>query len=308
MDNAAAAQERAESIRMIRDSVAAIATRGDLKRIRALRFTEAGFDPVAWKAMGDLGWIGLRLTEDHGGAGLGMAECCALAEELGRCLVPEPLVEGMLSATLLAAAGEEALLARLLAGDAVVLTAWQEAADTLVSPGGAAVRRVFIPMARAATHFLVPRAEPGGLSLWLVEGPVAETRPMQDGGHVGFLDPGGAAGRRLSGDVGAALSRALDEAALTTAAYLLGVMEQAFAMTLDYLRTRSQFGRPIGSFQALQHRAVDLRIQAALTRASVEDAAATLDGLDDRQIAPRQAAGKPSAYPSASRRHSAPAS
>jgi alkylation response protein AidB-like acyl-CoA dehydrogenase len=54
-------------------------------------------------------------------------------------------------------------------------------------------------------------------------------------------------------------------------------MERSFAMTLDYLRTRQQFGRPIGSFQALQHRAVDLRIQIALTRASVEAAAATLD-------------------------------
>jgi alkylation response protein AidB-like acyl-CoA dehydrogenase len=67
-------------------------------------------------------------------------------------------------------------------------------------------------------------------------------------------------------------------------------MERAFSMTLDYLRTRQQFGRPIGSFQGLQHRAVDLKIQVALTRASVESAAATLDSLPADAVAPRQAA------------------
>ena len=70
---------------------------------------------------------------------------------------------------------------------------------------------------------------------------------------------------------------ALDEAALVTAAYLLGGMERAFAMTLDYLRTRQQFGQIIGTFQALQHRRPILKMQIALTRASVEAAAATLD-------------------------------
>ena len=73
------------------------------------------------------------------------------------------------------------------------------------------------------------------------------------------------------------LSDALDEAALATAAQLLGVMDQAFAMTLDYLRTRHQFGRAIGSFQTLKHRAVDLKIQLELTRASIAAAAAALD-------------------------------
>ena len=85
---------------------------------------------------------------------------------------------------------------------------------------------------------------------------------------------------------------ALDEATLATAAYMLGVMDRAFAMTLDYLKTRQQFGRLIGSFQALQHRAADLKIQLALTRASVESAAATLDGSSvtgDRAAPPSRA-------------------
>jgi alkylation response protein AidB-like acyl-CoA dehydrogenase len=294
--NAAAdrlAEERAESIRMIRGSTAAVAPQGgDLRRIRALRFTPLGHDPAVWREMGELGWIGLRVPEAQGGAGLGMAECCALAEELGRALVPEPLVEGMLAARLLAAAGEEEMLPALLAGKAMPLAAWQEAADAMEAPGGARTPRVFVPMARGAATFLLPVKEPSGLALLVLPAEAAALgfQAMQDGSHVGSLRPDLAQARRLAGDVRPALDAALDEAALATAAYLLGVMEQSFAMTLGYLRTRQQFGRPIGSFQALQHRAVDLRIQLGLTRASVEAAAATLDTLQPDATAPRRAA------------------
>ena len=112
------------------------------------------------------------------------------------------------------------------------------------------------------------------MALFAAEGTpdIVET---QDGGHYGTLRA--APGARLGALPDGLMDRALDEATLATAAMLLGVMEGAFAMTLDYLRTRQQFGKPIGSFQALQHRAVDLKIQIALTRASVEAAAATLD-------------------------------
>jgi alkylation response protein AidB-like acyl-CoA dehydrogenase len=224
--------------------------------------------------MGELGWIGLRLPEEAGGIGLGMVEVCALAEEMGRALVPEPLIPAQLSAALLAAMGEEALLASLLGGERFVATAWQEAPDALDAPGMPDAPRLFVPSARAATGFLLPIREGEALALHLAEAPALDVRSLQDGGHVATLRAGET--RRL-GAVGNALARALDEAALATAAYLLGLMDRAFAMTLDYLRTRQQFGKPIGSFQALQHRAVDLRIQIALTRASVEAAAATLD-------------------------------
>jgi alkylation response protein AidB-like acyl-CoA dehydrogenase len=99
----------------------------------------------------------------------------------------------------------------------------------------------------------------------------------QDGGNFGTLRPALDRARRVADDIGAVLDRALDEAALTTAAYLLGVMEKSFDLALGYLRTRQQFGRVIGTFQALQHRAADLKVQLGLTRASVEGAAAALD-------------------------------
>ena len=120
----------------------------------------------------------------------------------------------------------------------------------------------------------------------------------QDGGNHGTLAFDGALGEAASR--GRRSREAIEEATLATAAYLLGVMERAFAMTLTYLKTRQQFGKPIGSFQALQHRAADLKIQVALTRASVEAAAATLDTCSGdsasgarRSRAPRRAPPTP---------------
>jgi alkylation response protein AidB-like acyl-CoA dehydrogenase len=273
-------EDRAESLRMIRDSAAAVVPAdGDLGRVRRLRFTMPGFEPAVWAEMGGLGWIGLRLPEEAGGIGLGMSEACALYEELGRALVPEPLVAGALSARLLAAAGDAELLPALLAGETLVLTAWQEAPDTLDAPGSQDAPRRFLPMAAGAGALLLPVRQDGGLALHLLEvgDAIPDTVQTQDGGHYGTLRPGTPVGRALGGDTAEALSEALDEAALGTAAYLLGLMERAFAMTLDYLRARHQFGKALGSFQALQHRAADLKIHLALTRASVEDAAIRLD-------------------------------
>ncbi|MBV1796091.1 acyl-CoA dehydrogenase family protein [Siccirubricoccus sp. G192] len=272
--------ERAESIRMIRDSAAAVAPPGgDLKRVRSLRFQDPGFDPGLVRQMGEMGWIGLRVPEAQGGAGLGMGEMCALAEEMGAALVPEPLIPCALSAGLLAALGGAGPLAHLLAGEMVVLTAWQERADTLEVPGNPDAPRKFLPMAAGADMFLLPVREGGRIALYeqLAARADVTIERTQDGGNLGTLRPNPGDAKRLADDVGEALAQALDEAALVTGAYLLGGMERAFAMTLDYLRTRSQFGKIIGTFQALQHRAADLKMQIALTRASIEAAAATLD-------------------------------
>ncbi len=272
-------EDRVESLRLIRESAGGLAPRdGDRKRVRALRFKPPGYDPAVWRAMGELGWIGLRVPDASGGAGLGMAEFCALAEELGAALMPEPLVQGALSASLLTTAERPDLLAPLLAGESLVLTAWQEQAASLDTPGTPGAPRCFLPCAGGADFFLVPvRTDGGALSLRLQSKDAAavDLADTQDGGQYGTLHP--AAGEVLLADAGERLADALDEAALATSAMLLGVMDQAFSLTLDYLRTRQQFGRPIGSFQALKHRAVDLKIQIALTRAGIDAAAATLD-------------------------------
>ena len=140
--------------------------------------------------------------------------------------------------------------------------------------------RRFVPMAAGADLFLVPvRDGSGKLALYAqpASGADVAIERTQDGGNLGTLRPNIDGAEKLAEDAEGALATALDEAALATGAYLLGAMERAFAMTTDYLKTRQQFGRIIGTFQALQHRAADLAMQIALTRASVEAAAASLD-------------------------------
>lgn len=275
-----ALDDRTESIRMIRDSAGAVAPRGgDTKRVRALRFQSPGFDRAVFAEMGALGWIGLAVGEDAGGAGLGMSEAVALAEEIGAGLAPEPLIPAMLSARLLAASEDKALLGPLLEGGKVVLTAWQEKADTLAVPGTPDAPRVFVPMAAGADAFLLPVREGNRIALHVLEAAGADLalEKTMDGGNLGTLRADLGRATRVADDIGAVIEQALDEAALVTAGHMLGLAEKAFELTLAYLRTRQQFGRIIGTFQALQHRAADLKIHIALIRAAVESAAATLD-------------------------------
>ncbi len=266
-----------EAIRLLRDSAAAIAPPGgDFRRIRALRYHLPGIDPAVWRQIGELGWLGLRVAEAAGGAGLGVQALCALARELGAGLVPEPILAAAVIAPLL----PPATLAAVLDGTRIILPAWQERANSLdaasasvLHDGRLSAHKVFVPMAACAHGFLVSTRDGLALLAADAEGVSLTTEPTQDGGHFGTLR----ATKALSTPVAGALGPALEEATLATAAYLLGVMDRVFALTLDYLRTREQFGRKIGSFQALQHRAADLHLQIELTRASIDAAAATLD-------------------------------
>jgi alkylation response protein AidB-like acyl-CoA dehydrogenase len=266
-----------EHLQMVKDSAAGIAPRkGDLKRIRALRFTESGFDRATWKTMCDMGWLGLRVSEDAGGSGLGMREFCALAEELGAGLVPEPLIPAAMAAVLLPAD----LLPELLSGERIVLPAWQEQPNSLALTGTTEHRegrlngrKLFVPMAAGADAFLV--TVPDGLALVERNAPGVhvELHKTQDGGNVGTVIFDNAPAQPIEGDA----SDALEQTIMASAAYMLGLMDRAFAITLDYMKTREQFGHKIGSFQALQHRAADMEIQLSLTRAVVKSAAATMD-------------------------------
>ncbi|MGC1408201.1 MAG: acyl-CoA dehydrogenase family protein [Acetobacteraceae bacterium] len=277
-----------EHLQMLKDSAAGIAPRkGDLKRIRALRFTEPGFDREKWREMCEMGWLGLLISEDAGGSGLGAREFCGLAEELGGGLVPEPLIAAAMAAQLL----PPDHLAPVLAGERVVLAAWQEKpnsldliGDTVLRDGKLNGRKVFIPMAAGADAFLI--TVPGGLAL--VErdatGVSLEIAETQDGGNFGTLILDNAPAEAIDGDA----TEALEHSIMASSAYLYGLMDRAFEITLDYMKTREQFGRKIGAFQALQHRAVDMQIQVSLTRATIGTASYALDNaptLGQRQAA-----------------------
>jgi alkylation response protein AidB-like acyl-CoA dehydrogenase len=281
-----ASSEREESLRMIRDSAAGIAPRtGDFRRIRGLRFTEPGFDPAVFREMCQMGWLGLMIPEDAGGSGLGVSEFCALTEELGASLLPEPLIGAAMAARLLPAEH----LDSVLSGERIILPAWQEAPHSLdVAAGGSTVRggkvsgkKLFIGMAAGADAFLVTTTDGLALVPRSASGVHLDLTQTQDGGNVGTLTLTDAAAEAVfAGDPAPALETAI----MATSAYLLGVMDRVFGITIEYLRTREQFGRKIGSFQALQHRSADLKIQIALTRATVEAAALTQDTASDPSV------------------------
>ncbi|MBG6120063.1 MULTISPECIES: acyl-CoA dehydrogenase family protein [unclassified Sphingobium] len=272
--------ENDDLLRMIRDSANAVGTRGDLTRVRSLRFAAPGFDRAMWRQMAELGWVGLLVPEEKGGLGLGVEALAAIAEELGARLVAEPLIETAVVAGLLD--GDD--LAALLAGERLILPAWQDRANILVpddamtiAEGAATGSRRFILGGEGADGFLLLTGSQGALIRADAPGVEIETEATQDGGRFATLRLDRAAATAVA-LTEARIGEALDVGALATAAYLTGLSEQAFEMTLDYLRTREQFGKVIGTFQALQHRAADLSVQIALSRASVADAVRILAG------------------------------
>ncbi len=182
-------------------------------------------------------------------------------------------------------------LAPVLAGERIILPAWQEKpnsidliGETVLRNGRLNGRKMFIPMAAGADAFLV--TVPGGLALVERNAPGVslELQETQDGGYFGTLTLDDAPAEALDGDA----TEAFEHTIMASSAYLFGLLDRAFAITLDYMKTREQFGRKIGAFQALQHRAADMQIQVSLTRASVGSAATTLD--DAPTLAQRQSA------------------
>ncbi|MCC6532049.1 MAG: acyl-CoA dehydrogenase family protein [Burkholderiales bacterium] len=293
---------------MLAESVADFARRAtDMARVRKWRGQSPGFDRGLWREMAALGWTGLLVPERFGGSGLGLTEMAVVSRGLARALTPEPLVAcAVLAARTLVHCQNEALGAELLPriadGKLIAALAWQEQAGDL--GGGALATRCtqsageavvngskrFVAGAAGADGFIVSAQGASGMQLLWVPANAAgvslDLQPLADGrfsGLLAFKDAKLPQRHVLaSGEVArAALDRAVDEATVMASAELLGVMSRALEMTLDYLRTRVQFGRTIGSFQALQHRAVDLFVQEQLSSAVLDDALAAIDERPD---------------------------
>lgn len=275
-----------------------VAGSGGVGRMRRLRSMGREYDSAVWKQMAGLGWLGILVPEKHGGLGLGLGEMAVVAEGLARALAPEPLnAVAVLAAEVLVAAENETLkeelLPRLVQGEVVAVLAWQETAGNL-DPSAINAQAVpfeggfklngskrYIAGAAHADAFLVSANTTDGIAVFCVPketaGTVLQTEPVADGRSFGTLtlqdaqltEKHSVARGRVANE---ALARALDHATAIAGAELFGVMSCALEMSLDYLRTRVQFGKPIGSFQALQHRAVDLYIQTQLASAVLEEA------------------------------------
>ncbi|HFD14874.1 MAG TPA: acyl-CoA dehydrogenase [Rhodospirillales bacterium] len=283
---------------LLADSAARLFERaGGLARARRQRGRRPVLDRAVWKEMAEAGLLGLLLPEERGGAGLGPLAAGAVAEAIGRHVVPEPFTAAaVLAADLLAALDTPAardLASQLAAGDVVPILAWQERgveARTLLDDGVLRGGKSWVLGGDAADPLLVT-AQEGDAPLLLclppaAPGLVAEHRRTADGRFLSEFRFDGVALAENAviarGDhVTAAVARAVDRATALAAAEMVGAAAAALAMTLDYLRTRHQFGRPIGSFQALRHRAVDLFMHLEIARAAIEEVLAALEDAPD---------------------------
>lgn len=284
-----------------------------LSRVRSLRDggSALGFTPEVWSKMAELGWTALPFSEADGGLGMGLAELVLVTEGLGRGLAPEPLVSSIaLGGRLIATAGSEEQRGRwlppLIEGTQRATVACHERAGRF-SVTGASCRaertasgfkisgdKHQVLDAVGADLLLVSATADDGLGVFVVPSGAEglTVHPLQR------LDSRNAAHIQLEGvevaesDVLCApgqaqqpLQQAVDYATVALCAEMLGSMGRAFEMTLAYLKERQQFGRIIGSFQALQHRAAHIFIEQELARSAVMAAARHVDAGSPLSVA-----------------------
>ncbi len=259
-----------------------------------------------WRAFGEMGFAGVIIPEAHGGLGLGAVEAGVIAESLGRTLTPSPFMgSAILSAKVLADGGSEPQqewLPKIAAGEAILALAVDEDAKHAPSRINARAERAgngfklngaksFVLDGHVADALIVVARADEGTTLFLVDPKAAgveiERTLMVDGhnaARVTFNDVAVDADAVI-GEVGggeALLDGALALGRACAAASLTGAGDQAFKVTLEYLRTRKQFGKLIGEFQALQHRAAHLFTELELSRAATLGALQAIDaGRDD---------------------------
>jgi alkylation response protein AidB-like acyl-CoA dehydrogenase len=291
-----------EDQKLLRDSAATLAQRhGGPKRLRAVRAGATGFDDEAWRAVAEAGWLSLLVPEAAGGPGLSLTELALVAEQCGRTLLATPLSSVAAAAAIVAdgdsARLRDALVPEIAGGSAVVVPALLEStkdagpvATATRAIGGRELklsgRKTAVAYASAATGFLVNAAADTGTVLCYVPkagaGVSLASARTVDGGEVatvGLSDVRVPAEHVVGGaNRGAELAgRLFDTTLIGLSAELLGVMGQALDTTVEYLKIRKQFDRPIGSFQALQHRAVDTYVEVEATRSLLFQVCAAAD-------------------------------
>ena len=290
---------------MLRDSARDfLAERAPVSHLRALRDSgsEDGFSRELWAEMAELGWPAILVPEAYGGLGYGFTGLGLLLEESGRTLTPSPLLGTALTAVAaLNFAGSEsqraALLPGIAAGERILALACDESSrhrPTLVATEAhgdgeryrLTGRKTAVIDGQSADTFIVSAWTGGGLSLFLVpadaSGVSVEPYPLLDtnkAANLRFdqveLGPDALLGEAEQGE--ALLHRILDAARIGISAELLGLAQEAFERTNEYLKERKQFGVPIGSFQALQHRAARLHAEIEMCKSVVLKALQALD-------------------------------
>jgi pimeloyl-CoA dehydrogenase small subunit len=273
-----------------------------------------GFSRAMWMQYAELGLLGLPFAEEHGGFGGGGVETMVVMEALGRVIALEPyLATAVLAGTALKLAGsrqqQEALIPRIVDGSRrlawahgerqarydlcdVVTSAtkaaggWRlDGAKSVVAHGDSA--DLLVVSARVAGD----RHDPDGIALFLVDpaasGVARRAYPMRDGTHAADIALSGVEAEPLGkpGEALAVIERVVEAGIAATSAEAVGTMETMLNMTVEYMKTRVQFGKPIGENQALQHRATEMMIAMEQGRSLAMLAAVMIDDEDATQRA-----------------------
>ncbi|MFY9326841.1 MAG: acyl-CoA dehydrogenase family protein [Georgfuchsia sp.] len=293
-----------ETLRLVAQAAADLA-RPDFHRTQRVRDTADGFDQATWGTFAEQGWLAALLPEEQGGTGLGIGAAAIISERLGYACYTEPFVAvAVVTMQCLMACAPGAirngLLEDLSSGSRIITIAWQSPRGDLsvgvssllveLKNGSISLHGEFrFVLAPQSDYFIVVAHIQGVATLIAIPATSAglsiKREKTSDGSSTGWLILNGV---KASPDAflargaiaEAALSAAIDAGALCTASELLGLMERSLEITLDYLRMRKQFGKFIGSFQVLQHRAVDMWIQKSLTRAAISAALAVFGDSD----------------------------
>lgn len=305
--------ELSEEQRLLRDSIDRLLTdRYEFAQRKGYLAEPEGWSRGLWRQYAELGLLGLPFAEEHGGFGGGAVETMLVMEAFGRALVLEPyLATVVLSGTALRLAGSPAqhaaVLPQIAEGGAILAFAHGErqarydlsdvmttakpkdggwvldGAKSVVVHGGDADR--LIVSARSSGDL----GDPDGISLFLVDaaanGVARRGYPMRDGTRAAEISLSGVevGADALLGELGKAfpvIERVVEAGIAATAAEAVGAMEAMHAMTLEYLKTRQQFGRPIGQNQALQHRSAEMLIALEQGRSMAMLATMSLDDPD----------------------------
>ncbi len=266
-------------------------------RVRELMADESGFDPALWSRLAEeLGLVGLIVDEEHGGAGFGNVELAIVMEEMGRAVACVPfLSSAVLASSALALAADSSAQAELLpalaAGERLATLAWSEAGDPWSLDGVAMEasahgdghrltgRKVYVLDGHVAHDLLVAARVDGGLGLFHVDAEASgltrtaipaldPTRKLAD-----LVFEATPARRISSDDATAGLQRALTRTVTALAAEQLGGTQRVLEMATEYAKTRLQFGRPIGSYQAIKHKCADMLVETEFARSAAYNAA-----------------------------------
>jgi alkylation response protein AidB-like acyl-CoA dehydrogenase len=220
-----------------------IADRFKPEKVRELADSDSPYDDEIWRQMGELGWPGIAIAEEHGGQGLGVVELVILQEELGYACAPSPMISNALAGALIERAGSDEQKARWLPGIASGsdrgAAAFTAEDDPVV---GAAAGAAVLVLNEGDGARLVEAADASLERLDLIDTTRAYFRAGAEGGA------------QLPGDV----APAVDIGVVALAAELVGVAQRALEMATDYAKEREQFGRPIGAYQAVSHRLADM--------------------------------------------------